>query len=169
MLNLASYSAGSNRNDVMAAEISNPRLNTVPGALPGGLCVQATQKARRETMPTRRPRVDPSEWARRRQEALEKARKTAGRRDRDRIQSSSTTSRHSRRPPTHGAMPVQVVAPQPMSMVKASCNSNTGWHLTTKQIISIISRSTRFALIVILRDTAGGEDVAGAAVEDPRQ
>lgn len=54
-------------------------------------------------MPTRRPRVDPSEWARRRQEALEKARKTAGRRDRDRIQSSSTTSRHSRRPPTHGS------------------------------------------------------------------
>ena len=67
------------------------------------------------------------------------------------------------------AMPVQVVAPRPMSMLKASCNSNTGWHLTTKKIINIINRSTRFALIIILRDTAGGEDVAGAAVEEPRQ
>ena len=60
------------------------------------------------------------------------------------------------------AMPVQV-APRTL---KAICKSNRGRHFTTKKIISIVSRSTRFALIIILRDT---EDVVGAAVEEPRR
>ena len=68
------------------------------------------------------------------------------------------------------ATQVQVVAHQSMSMLKAICNSNRGAHFTTKEIISIISHSIRFTLIIIilLRDTARDEDVVGAAAEEPR-